>query len=112
MSKRVLATLALAFSVAAFADVPKRPATNQELAAMKKIIAAVDMTFDRFQNSDWAQKSASEHDDFEVASEADRRMNFAMQSDRAFGIRPGSALFNAKVKPIVDQLEGLKDFSK
>jgi len=79
---------------------------------MKKIIAAVDMTFDRFQNSDWAQKSASEHDDFEVASEADRPMNFAMQSDRAFGIRPGSALFNAKVKPIVDQLEGLKDFSK
>jgi hypothetical protein len=108
----VLVTLTLTFSFSAFADVPKRPATPQELAAMKKIMAAVDATFDRFQSSDWEQKSAAEHDDFDVASELDRPINFAMQSDRTFGIRPDSALFNTKVKPIADQLQNITDINK
>ena len=109
---RIVLLATLAFALSAFADVPKRPATPQELAAMKKIMAAVDTTFDRFQSADWEQKSAAEHDDFDVASELDRPINFAMQSDRTFGIRPDSALFNAKVKPIADQLTNITDISK
>jgi len=35
-----------------------------------------------------------------------------MQSDRAFGIRLDSALFNTKVKPIADQLQNLTDINK
>ncbi|HEY6843604.1 MAG TPA: hypothetical protein VI391_05500 [Thermoanaerobaculia bacterium] len=108
----VLAALLLALSTVVLADVPSRPATPQELAAIRKIIGAVDMTFDHFANSDWQQKSASKHTDFDVAKQADRPINFAMQADRDFGIRPGSALFNAKVKPIADQLQHITDFGK
>ena len=108
----VLTTLVLALSSALFADVPKRPATPQELAAMKKIEAAVDNTFAHFANSDWAQRSASEHTDFNVGSEADRPINFAMQADREFTIRMRSPLYNSTVKPVADQLQHITDFTK
>jgi len=108
----VLATLVLAVPLALFADVPRRKATPQELAAMKKIETAVDNTFTRFANSDWVQRSASEHTDYEVGSEADRPINFAMQSDRDFTIRLRSPLYDSTVKPIADQLEHITDFTK
>src|SRR5213075_1707570 len=106
------AALLFAFSAIAFADVPSRPANPKELAVIKKVVTAVDSSFDRFANSDWQQREASEHETFDVATELDRPMNFAMQTDRTFEIRPGSALFNAKVKPVEDALLATQDMNK
>jgi hypothetical protein len=108
----IAGTLLLTLCTTLFADVPQRAATPRELAAMKKIEAAVDKTFAHFANSDWAQRSASEHTDFNVGSEADRPINFAMQAEREFTIRPRSPLYDSTVKPIADQLEHITDFAK
>jgi len=75
-----IAALLFAFSAIAFADVPSRPANPKELAVIKKVVTAVDSSFDRFANSDWQQREASEHETFDVATELDRPMNFAMQT--------------------------------
>ena len=105
------AAIALTFSAVVFADVPSRPANPQELAVIRKVVTAVNAAFDRFSSADWQQRSASEQEEFSVATEPDRPMNFAMQSEREFEIRPGSTLFNAKVKPVQDAAEA-HDFSK
>jgi len=79
---------------------------------IEKVVHAIDATFDRFASADWAQKSASEHESFDVAIKPDRPLNFAVQCDRSYGIQPGSPLFDARVKPVVEQLQGLTDITK
>ena len=106
-----IAALTLIVSATVFADVPSRPANPQELAVIRRVVTAVNTIFDRFVNSEWQQRSASEHEEFSVATEPDRPINFAMSSEREFEIRPGSALFNAKVKPVQDAAEA-HDFAK
>lgn len=107
-----LSFLLALFASVLIADVPSRPATPRELAAIQKAVHAVDGTFDRFADTNWGQKSASKHEHFDVAKEPGRPINFAMQCDREFAIKPGSPLFNTKVKPIYDELTKTKDMSK
>ena len=75
----VIAALALTFSVSVIADVPSRPANPRELAVIKKVVTAVDATFDHFESNDWQQRSATDHEEFDVATNPDRPLNFAMQ---------------------------------
>ncbi|HEX7421395.1 MAG TPA: hypothetical protein VF505_16005 [Thermoanaerobaculia bacterium] len=108
----IVAAFALCLSATSFADVPSRPANPQELAVIERVVHAIDATFDKFADSNWQQRSASDHEAFEVALDPDHPLNFALQCDREFEIRPGSTLFNAKVKPIQDALLQTSDVAK
>jgi hypothetical protein len=104
--------LALCLSAKLLADVPSRPANPQELAVIERVVHALDATFDKFSDSNWQQRSASEHEAFDVALDPDHPLNFALQCGREFEIRPGSTLFNARVKPIQDALMQTSDIAK
>jgi hypothetical protein len=114
LKRRSLVVVAIAFCLTAnlFADVATRPANPQELAVIEKVVHAVDGTFDKFPDSNWQQRSASDHEQFEVALDANHPLNFALQCDREFEIRPGSTLFNTKVKPVEDALLQTKDVAR
>ena len=104
--------LALCLNAKLFADVATRAANPQELAVIEKIVHAIDGTLDKFVDSNWKQRSASDHEQFDVAMDASHPLNFALQCDREFEIRPGSTLFNTKVKPVEDALLETKDVAK
>jgi len=108
----VVVALALCLSAKSFADVPSRSANPQELAVIERVVHAIDATFDKLADSNWQQRSASDHEQFEVALDPDHPLNFALQCDREFGIRPGSTLFNTRVKPIEDALLQTSDVAK
>ena len=108
----IVVVLALCLTGKSFADVETRPANPQELVVIDKVVHAIDATLDKFTDSNWQQRSASDHEAFEVAVDPDHPLNFALQCDREFEIGPGSALFNAKVKPIQDALLKTSDIAK
>jgi hypothetical protein len=110
--RQAAALLALCLNATALADVESRPANPQELRVIEKVVHAIDATFDKFADSNWQQRSASDHEAFEVAVDPEHPLNFALQSDREFEISPGSTLFNAKVKPIQDALLHTSDIAK
>ena len=86
----VIGLIALCLSATSFADVATRPANPQELAAIDKVVHAIDGTFDKFVDANWQQRSASDHEQFDAAVDTNHPLNFALQCDREFEIRPRS----------------------
>lgn len=108
----IVVALALCLGAKSFADVSSRPANPQELGVIERVVHAIDATFDKFADSNWQQRSTSDHEEFEVALDLDHPLNFALQCDREFEIRPDSTLFNTRVKPIQDALLQTSDVAK
>ncbi|HKB80586.1 MAG TPA: hypothetical protein VKH35_12810 [Thermoanaerobaculia bacterium] len=105
--KRTAAVIAaLLLASVATADVPSRPANPRELAVIQKVVNAVVATLDKFENSDWHKTNEWSHDHFDVAIDPGP-LNTSLGCDRDYEIRGGSALWNAKIQPVVDQINAL-----
>lgn len=108
MHGKTLLALALCLSTSiAFGDVPSRPATQQEKAALQKALAVITKVIDSFGNADWKKSGEFSNHDLSVSKEPAAPIDSSLNFNRKYEIAENSPLFKSKLMPVYQKADVL-----